>query len=218
MLAKGSGIELSGTVAAPPNGSVPADGDPKDFQHRQLVDRDIVSAPLSMAVHVPGSIASRKVAVLVAPEFDGAGVASLVKALAKAGAKGVLVGPQLGKMPAGDGTTHEVQFSILTTSSVLFDAVFVAGGPGAAIWTAEADAVEFVRDAFKHCKAVGATGEGVDLLQAAHIPVGTQDDSNPADEATIVGTKLTSAAIARFLAAIAGHRLWTREPELHLHL
>nr|MBA3236515.1 DJ-1/PfpI family protein [Chloroflexota bacterium] len=217
-VAKGLGIELKGNVAAPPNRSVPADGDPRDYQHRQLVDRDIVSDPLSMAIHVPGPITSRKVAILVAQEFDGGGVASLIKALTKAGAKGVLVGPHLGAIPADDGTPHEVQFSILTTSSVLFDAVFVAAGPGAAAWTSEADAVDFVRDAYKHCKTVGATGEGVALLEAAHIPVGSADKSDPADQATIVGTKLTNAATARFLRAMAGHRLWTREPELHLHL
>ncbi|MBA2313282.1 MAG: catalase, partial [Actinobacteria bacterium] len=217
-VAKGLGIELSGTVAAPPNRSVPADGDPGHFQHRQLIDRDTVSGPLSMAVHVPGPIATRKVAVLVAPEFDGVGVASLVKALAKAGAKGVLVGPHVGEILADDGTAHDVQFSILTTSSVLFDAVFVAGGPGAAAWTAETDAVDFVRDAFKHCKTVGATGQAVELLKAARIPVGRLDDSDPADEATIVGPKLTAAATARFVTAMTGHRLWTRESELHLHL
>ena len=55
---------------------------------------------------------------------------------------------------------------------MLFDAVYVAGGEGAASWTTEADAVDFVRDAFKHCKAVGAIGAGVELLEAADIPVG----------------------------------------------
>jgi catalase len=218
MVARGLGVELSGTVAAPPNRSVPADGDPRDFQHRQLIDRDIVSGPLSMAVHVPGPITSRKVAILVAPEFDGAGVASLMKALAKAGAKGVLVGPHLGEIPADDGTAQDVQFSILTTSSVLFDAVFIAGGPGAATWTTETDAVDFIRDAYKHCKTVGATGEGIALLEAAHVPIGGPDDADPADEATVAAPELTTTATARFLAAMAGHRLWTREPELHLHL
>jgi hypothetical protein len=46
------GIELSGPVSAPPNLSVPADGEPADFQHRQLADRDLTSAALSMTVHV----------------------------------------------------------------------------------------------------------------------------------------------------------------------
>ncbi len=218
LVANGLGIELSGTQAAPPNLSVPADGDQRAFQHRQLIDRDIVSGLLSMAVHVPGPITSRKVAILVAPKFDRAGVASLARALAKLGAKGVLVGPHVGKLAADDRTTQVVDFSILTTSSVLFDAVFVAGGGGAPDWTSEADAVDFVRDAYKHCKAVGASGEGVELLEAARVPIGAPGAADPADEATVVGPKLTPATIARFLAAMAGHRLWTRESELHLHL
>ena len=40
------------------------------------------------------------------------------------------------------------------------------------MWSAEADAVDFVRDAFKHCKAVGATGAGVDLLDGRGYPGG----------------------------------------------
>ena len=32
-------------VSAPPNLSVPADGDPADFQHRELADRDVTSPP-----------------------------------------------------------------------------------------------------------------------------------------------------------------------------
>ncbi len=216
-VAKGLGIELSGPVAAP-NLSVPADGKPADFQHRQLTDRDLTSAPLSMAVHVPGPIASRKVAILVAPEFDAKGVAALVKVLAGKGAQGVLVGPNVGPIAGDDGVDRDAPFSILTTSSVLFDAIWIAGGEGAASWTQEADAVDFVRDAFKHCKAIGATGAGIHLLSAANVPVGGPDEPEPADDATIVGPTLSAAVARRFVAAMAMHRLWTREPELHLHL
>jgi catalase len=217
-VAKGLGIDLSGPVSAPPNLSVPADGEPAAFQHRQLADRDATSAALSMTVHVPGPITSRKVAILVAPQFDGKGVAALVKALVAKGALGVLVGPTLGEIAADDGTAHDVSFSILTTSSVLFDAVWVAGGEGAGAWASEADAIDFVRDAYKHCKAVGATAEGVSLLQAADIPVGRPGDPEPADDATIVAPTLTTAAARKFVDAMAMHRLWTREPELHLPL
>ena len=217
-VAKGLGIELAGPVSAPPNLSVPADGMPADFQHRQHTNRDVTSAALSMTVHVPGPIASRKVAILVAPEFDAKGVAALVKVLAAAGAQGQLVGPNVGPIAGDDGVTRDAPFSILTTSSVLFDAIWVAGGEGAASWTQEADAVDFVRDAFKHCKAIGATGMGIDLLSAANVQVGGRGDAEPADDATIVGPTLSPAVARRFVAAMAMHRLWTRERELHLHL
>jgi catalase len=197
---------------------VPADGDPAAYQHRELVARDVVSDALSMTNHVPGPIATRKVAILVAEQFDAAGVRILQRALAAEGAIARLVGPNIGPVAAGDGTTPSVEFSVLTTSSVLFDAVYVAGGEGAGMWVHEQDAVDFVRDAFKHCKAIGAAGSAIELLIAAGIPVGDAESADPADEATILSDKTTKAAAARFIAAMAEHRLWTRELELHLPL
>jgi catalase len=98
---------------------------------------------------------------------------------------------------------------------LLFDAVFVAGARGERQWANEADAVDFVRDAFRHCKAVAATGEGVSLLEAAHIPIAQPDGRNPADAATIVAPKMLPAVAKRFIEVMGLHRLWKREPELH---
>ena len=217
-VAKALGLTVPSKPAAPPNRSVPADGDPKDHQHRELADPTLVSSALSMTVHVPGPIATRKVAVLVAEGFDAAGVAALSKALAREGAAAVLVGPHVGPVVADDDKAYGVSFSILTTSSVLFDAVVVADGAHAGDWIQEADAVEFVKDSYKHCKAVGASGAGVRLLEAADIPVDGPKGERPADEATAVGDRLSRQVIQRFLTAIADHRLWSREPTLHLPL
>jgi catalase len=73
-----------------------------------------------------------------------------------------------------------------------------------------------VREAYKHCKAVAATGEGILVLQAAHIDVGDKSDAAPADDATIVGGSMNRSLASRFIGAIAQHRLWAREAELHL--
>ncbi len=217
MVAKGLGISLPKKMPAPPpNMSVPAGADPSAFQHRQLVDRDLISPALSAAHYLPTPIATRKVAILVNEQFDAKGVAAIVRALDAQGALGLLVGPHVGKIAPDSGAPQEVPFSTLTTSSVLFDAIFVAGGEGAAQWTLEADAVDFVREAFKHCKQVGATGLGVELLKAASVPVGGPDDPDPADEATIVGDSVGRAFTQRFVDAMANHRMWSREPELHV--
>ena len=215
-VAKALGLPVTAKAAAPPNRSVPADGNPKDYQHRQLADPSLVSTALSMTIHVPGPIATRKVAVLVSEGFDAAGVAALTKALAGEGASAVLVGPHVGPIVADDGKAYGAAFSILTTSSVLFDAVVVADGAHADEWTQEADAIEFVKDAFKHCKPVAASGAGVRLLEAADVPVDGPKGGRPSDEATVVAERLTRNVIQRFLTAMADHRLWTREPTLHL--
>ena len=214
----GLGVALPKHASAPPNLSVPADGVVKAFQHRELADRDMVSPALSMRPAAPGPITSRRVAILVAEGYDAKGVEIVVAALARKGATGLLVGPSLGPIAGDGGKTSSPAFSILTSKSVLFDAVFVAGGTEAAAWTQEADAIEFVKDAHKHCKPVAATGDGVALLKAAGIAVGPVDSADPADEATIVAGNMSAAVARRLVAAMAEHRLWTREPELHFPL
>ncbi|HYH93865.1 MAG TPA: catalase [Candidatus Saccharimonadales bacterium] len=218
LVAKGLGIELPADPVPPPNRSVPADGDPAAFQHVDLADREAVSPALSMTSTLPAPIASRRVAVLVTDGFDATGVAALSKALASQGATTHLIGPVVGTIRSDSGEAMELKYSVLTTSSVVFDAVFVAGGPAAAQWTSEADAIDFVRDAFKHCKTIGASGEGIELLRASAVPVGAADSPDPADDATIVTERMTRAAAIRFRDSLAMHRLWTREPELHLPL
>jgi catalase len=210
------GLQVPAKAPAPPNLSVPADGDPSDFLHRDLADRDAVSPALSMAMTEPGPIASRRIAVLVADDFDAAGVHALSKALAAEKAAAVLVGPRIGAVTGDDGKSYGPPFSILTTSSVLFDAVVVAGGAHAADWQQESDALAFVRDAYGHCKAIAAFGDGRLLLEAAGIPTGAADDDRPADAATIVAPRMTAPVTKRFIAAVASHRLWEREPALHL--
>ncbi len=48
--------------------------------------------------------------------------------------------------------------------------------------------------------------------------VGESDDSEPADEATIVAEQVNRSVTQRFVRALANHRLWSREPRLHLPL
>jgi catalase len=210
------GLEVPAEAPAPPNLSVPADGDPEEHAHRDLADADLVSPALSMALTEPGPIATRKVAVLIGDGFDAAGVLMLSKALAAEKAAAVLVGPRIGAVMGDDGKSYAPPFSILTTSSVLFDAVVVAGGPNAADWPRETDAVAFVRDAFAHCKTIVAIGDGLALLVAAGIPAGAPEGDRPADAATIVVPRMTKAVVGQFIAALGGHRLWEREPALHL--
>ena len=68
---RGSGLPGIPKIELPLNHSIPADGDPKDFQPRRgRVDRAV--RPLSMANTVKDTIATRKVAILAADGVDGA--------------------------------------------------------------------------------------------------------------------------------------------------
>jgi catalase len=102
--------------------------------------------------------------------------------------------------------------------------VYVPGGDKSAeALAAEASAVLFVREAFKHCKAIAASGAGVRLLAAAGItedspasaaspPAGGKSAPAVDDEAIVVGTDAQIESTAQgFIRAIARHRNWSRE-------
>src|SRR5262249_51519209 len=105
--------------------------------------------------------------------------------------------------------------SLLTVGSVLFDAVFVPGGVDSVkTLKTEAMAVLFVNEAYKHCKAIAATGEGAGLFpnhnhnggERAPVPVGE------IEEGVIVGGDGDAARVAEDLVkAIGRHRAWSRE-------
>jgi catalase len=208
------GIVTPVKIAGPLNGSVPADEDPRRFQPKPAKPNVAPSPALSMANTPKDTIATRKIACLVGEGFDEMAVTALRKALENAGAMLKLVAPRAGMLKGSKGGTFKIDFALMTTSSVLFDAVFVPGGAGSvAALLDEAEAVEFVQEAFKHCKAVAASAEGVQLLQAAQLVPAQTEPAALYDEAGLLygnakqNGKLTNA----FINAIAEHRHWSRE-------
>ncbi len=200
-VAEGLGLAVP-KPTGPMNRSVPADADPRKFQPialKQAVDR---SEALSMAKTVKDSAATRKVAILAADGVDGEAVAAMQRALLAAGAVPKIVAPRGGSLKPEGGGTLPVDFSLLTVGSVLFDAVFVPGGSRSTSGLAgDAAAVLFVREAYKHCKAIAASGTGVALVEAAGVDT---KDVLPRRDAD-------GQLAAAFVKAIARHRDWSRE-------
>jgi len=192
-VADGLGLKVPAKPDGMLNHSVPADGDPKDFQPIRLEQRITRSAALSMADTIKESVKTRKVAILAADGVDEAAVASLQRTLTAAGAVPKIVAPRGGTLKGAGGGDVAVDWSLLTVGSVLFDAVFVpGGGKSTEALGSDGAAVLFVREAYKHCKAVGGSGTGLAMLRAAGI-----DDA--------------ISTVPAFLKAIAQHRDWTRE-------
>ena len=208
-VAEGLGLPEAPRVESPLNHSIPADGNPKDFQPTRAKSKVERSEALSMAHTAKDSIATRKVAILVADGVDDTSLARITKALTAEGAQGKLVAPRLGQLEGAGGGHHVVDFSLLTAASVLFDAVFVPGGKKSVqALAAERDAVEFVTEAFRHCKTIGAIAEGVELLRACP---GLPEDGDPG---VVAGTN--GQVVKHFVEAMAGHRHWTRKGKNHL--
>jgi catalase len=221
-VAEGLGLHFPVELPAPINQSIPADGEVAKFQPKRSKKSNsegLISPALSMANTLKDSIKTRKVAFLVADGVDETAALNMAKALEAAGAMAKFVAPHGGVIRGAKGKEMPVDFSLLTTSSVLFDAVYVPGGAeSVAALKAEPDAVHFINEAFKHCKTIAATGEGVDLLRASYVSsdLRLEEGGKGTPKATIEGLMVGSASDARniaddFIAAIAQHRHWSRE-------
>jgi catalase len=221
-VAEGLGLHFPVEVTAPINQSIPADGEVAKFQPKRSKKSNsegIISPALSMANTLKDSIKTRKIAFLVADGVDEVAALNMAKALEAAGAMAKFVAPHGGVIHGAKGKEMPVDFSLLTTSSVLFDAVYVPGGAESiAALKAEPDAVHFINEAFKHCKTIAATGEGIDLLRATYVSgdLRFEEGGKGIPKATIEGLLVGSASDVRkiaddFIAAIAQHRHWSRE-------
>jgi catalase len=201
------------------NMSVPADGQVEQFQPKPAKKTIERSAALSMANTVKDSIKTRKIAVLAADGFDEAALSTVKQALVAAGAQAKIVAPRLGTLTSAQGGGVDVDFSLLTAGSVLFDAVFVPGGEGSVeTLKGVGKALHFINEAYKHCKAIAATGAGVDLLRASYLGAeqipALNDVGNRVhvDEGTIISRDAQVGDLAtEFIKAIAQHRHWSRE-------
>ncbi|HEX7706600.1 MAG TPA: catalase [Thermoanaerobaculia bacterium] len=207
-VAEGLGYDSIPEIEKPVNRSIPADGNAEDFEPRKLA-KEIGSSPaLSMENTPKDSIVTRKVALLAADGVNVGSVKRVKKALEDAGAMVKVVAPRLGTLK-GDGGKLDIDHSFLTTSSVLFDALYIPGGAKSIETLAgERDAIAFVTEAFRHCKPIAADGEGVELLRecpglfgsGGETPEGVVTIENAADD----------AFARKFIDAIRQHRFWNR--------
>ncbi len=147
---------------------------------------------------VPG-IKTRKIAVLAAPGSDGAAIKSVQAALKSQGATPLLVAPTLAPI---DGMNPDATISGMP--SIMFDGVVVVGGAqGAKALAQSGDARHFVLEAFRHLKAIAATGAGKDVLSASHLP-------EKGDGVFIGDDGKVEAVLKPFIAAVGQHRVWAR--------
>ena len=214
-VAAGLGMPVPKSIEGPLNRGVPADADPKKYEPTPARKNVGTSPALSMAGTAKDSIKTRKIAFLAADGF-GPDLAAMQKELDPCRRPGEDRGAPTWPAASSRGGGEElvVDFSLLTTASVLFDAVYVPGGAkSVAALKREAKALHFVNEAYMHCKAVAATGAGVDLLAASYLGALQAAGEKAGADAGVIAdrnARVGSAAKA-FVAAIAEHRHWSRE-------
>jgi catalase len=206
-VAEGLGIVVP-KPQQPLNHSIPADGNPKKYQAIEVKQRIDKSDALSMAHTVKNNIKTRQIAILAANGVDDTALATLKKILETEGAQVKIIAPALGTIKGTKGESIPVDQSFLHAASVLFDAADIPGGAKSAqALINEPDAIHFVNELYKHCKAIGAEAEGLELLKASYIGK-KLTDKNDAD--ALAGIVI-NASSKKFVHAVAQHRFWQRE-------
>jgi catalase len=131
------------------------------------------SPALQLIGKMKDTLEGRVIGLLVADGSDGESIDAVTKAVIAAGAKVKRVAPNVGEAILADGSRLMIDGQLAGTPSVLFDAVaIILSEEAAALLSKDAAAVDFVRDAFGHLKAIGVDKGGEALLKT----VGINDD------------------------------------------
>ena len=209
-VAEALGLPVPKKPEQPINQSIPADGVPAKFQPTTRDQGLEISKALSMANTIKGNIKSRRVAVLAADGADGVRIESMKKRLSAAGAVVEIIAPKLGNISTTNGAALAVDKSLMTVSSVLYDAVYI---PGAAksvdTLSQNTEALEFISQAYKHCKAIAFESDAEPLIQKTMIAVDLKSSKEIPGIIYPVGKKTNLSE--DFMSAIGQHRFWERE-------
>jgi catalase len=159
-----------------------------------------------------GSIATRRIAILVADGVDGVAARTLHAGLVEKGAVPRYVGVRLGAVEAEDGSALDVEVTLETMPAVLFDAVAVLGGKRAVTLLGNiGHALEFIKEQYRHAKPILAVGAAAALVENAGVPR-VLPSGKPDPGILIVSPESNaSEALPQFIKAIARHRHHERE-------
>ncbi|MEO6352550.1 MAG: catalase [Burkholderiaceae bacterium] len=134
--------------------------------------QDLALSPaLQIIGKMKNTLVGRTIGILVADGSDGALINQMRKAVTDAGAAVKIVAPKVGGAKLADGSILEADGQLAGTPSVIFDAIAVIlSNEGAQLLGKESAAVDFVRDAFGHLKAIAVDNGGLALFQKMNIP------------------------------------------------
>jgi catalase len=194
------------------NHSIPADVDPQSYQPVKMEGALAKSEALSMA-NYKAALHTRKIAFLAADGVDENALMTVKEALVSGGAMVDIIAPR-GILVTESNNTIKADKTLLTVSSVLYDAVFVPGGANSvATLEAEADAIHFLNEAFKHCKPIAAQGDARQVLEATYFAKKLPEDNSDETvmrEGIVIGNDSGEVA-NKFISALSQHRFWERE-------
>lgn len=168
-----------------------------------------LSSPALSQMNTAKSPKTRKVAILADNGFNYNEVSSVMEALKAAGIMPEIVSKNLG-MIKGDVGELEVMKTFLTSHSVIYDAIYAAGGKESAEALKKVpQAKEFVSEAYKHFKTIAFGGEGAELLPAEALNMLGQSQTL-SDMGIVEIRSGDQSSSENLINTIAMHRHWGR--------
>jgi catalase len=171
------------------------------------------TSPALSQENLPGSgIRTRKVAVLAADGVDSGPVSAIRERLTAQGAIVEVLAAKGGSVGGTNGDRLDVDRTLPTMASVLYDALLLPGGKQAVhMLAADPAAVRFVEETYRHGKPLLVLAEATDLLPAAKLPSQAITASGP-DIGVLVGEDASAIddLADAFAAAIEKHRFLRR--------
>jgi catalase len=210
--------KLASRVAAPLGINPP---DPKaaagrlgfrDYRITNKVDED---AALRMVGRTGGTVATRKIAIMVSDGFDYPAVKRLAQDMAEAGAICKILAPHLGTVNTASGKQIPVDHTFTNMPSIMFDAVLIPGGStSVTALCGMGDAVHFVLEAYKHCKTICVVNEGIQLLSTLGFSHGKNPETTSIPTPGVIIAEirkvLDGQVTVDFTGAMGMHRHWDR--------
>jgi catalase len=128
------------------------------------------SPALQIIGKMKDTLMGRAIGILIADGSDGTAIEKIKKAATNAGAHVKIIAPKVGGAKLADGSMLTADGQLAGMPSVLFDAVAVIlSEKGAKALSMEGAAIDFVRDAFGHLKAIAVDKGGQALLKMANV-------------------------------------------------
>ena len=113
----------------------------------------------------------------------------------------MVIAPHGGTISGSSGSV-EVTKSAMTTQSVEYDALVVAGGASTGVLAGDPYMAVNLGEAFRHHKTIAAWGEGCNVLTACAIP-----NDGPG---VVTSTSVSRSFAKAVIDAIGWHRHWDR--------
>ncbi len=172
----------------------------------------------SMADTVKNTVKSRQVAILIDNGFNYDELIDVKNAVEEEDANSKIISTNLGTVKSDNGKEIDVDQNLISTTSIVFDAVYVPGGKKSVKTLKKNDAaINFINEAFKHCKTIGAMNEGIKLINNSNITgvktAKNGEDGITSDFGVITATEKINHKkfIKSFIESIEMHRNWDRE-------